>query len=221
MQDHIHTCQTGGSGVLLLAVERNLRLSFIANLEQQRPGATRRIIDRSFVRRLCITNTDNLRHDTTDLGRGIELPLALAALGGEVAHQVFIGITKDVITLGTVLTKVERLVFKDGDEVGETLHNLRTTPQFTRVIEIRHVRQPVGISQRPDDLLVYLVANVRLTLECNHIREAGTIRNSDRRIRHSGIFVADVFDEQQHQHVILILAGIHPPAQLVAGLPEG
>ena len=37
----------------------------------------------------------------------------------------------------------------------------------------------------------------------------------------AGILVGDVFDEQQDEDVILVLAGIHTPAQLVAGFPEG
>jgi len=38
-----------------------------------------------------------------------------------VPHQVLVSITQDVIAVGAVLTEIERLVFKDGDEVGETL----------------------------------------------------------------------------------------------------
>jgi hypothetical protein len=38
--------------------------------------------------------------------------------------------------------------------------------------------------------------------------------------RNVGVLVADVFDEEHHQHVVLVLAGIHAAAQLVAGRPE-
>jgi hypothetical protein len=40
--------------------------------------------------------------------------------------------------------------------------------------------------------------------------------NLDRREGLAGVLVADVFDEQQHQHVVLVLAGIHAAAQFVA-----
>ena len=43
----------------------------------------------------------------------------------------------------------------------------------------------------------------------------------DRRIRHAGVFVADVLDEQQDQDVVLVLAGVHAAAQLVATGPKG
>ena len=37
----------------------------------------------------------------------------------------------------------------------------------------------------------------------------------------AGVFVADVFDEQQDQDVVLVLAGIHAAAQFVAARPKG
>ena len=56
----------------------------------------------------------------------VELPLALAALGGEVPHEILVGIAEDVVVLGAVLREVERGVLEDGDEVGEALdHRLR------------------------------------------------------------------------------------------------
>ena len=78
----------------------------------------------------------------------------------------------------------------------------------------------VGVSQRRDDFLVDLVADVGLALERDHVLEAGALGNRDRRVRYVGVFVADVFDEQHHKHVILVLAGIHAAAQFVAAGPE-
>ena len=45
--------------------------------------------------------------------------------------------------------------------------------------------------------------------------------NRDRRVGHAGVFVADVFDEEQDEDVVLVLAGIHAAAQFVATGPEG
>ena len=75
-------------------------------------------------------------------------------------------------------------------------------------VEVRHIGQLVGIGQRPDDLLVDLVADVALALKRDHVFEAGPLGDHDRRIRHAGVFVADVFDEQQDEDVVLVLAGI-------------
>ena len=60
-------------------------------------------------------DSDNLRNDATDRSGSVELTLALATLGREVPHEIFISIAEDVIAFGAVLRKVECLVFKDGD----------------------------------------------------------------------------------------------------------
>ena len=54
-------------------------------------------------------DADDLGHDARDFRRGIELALALARLGGEVAHQVFIGVAQQVVTLGAVAAEVQAL----------------------------------------------------------------------------------------------------------------
>ena len=58
--------------------------------------------------------------------------------------------------------------------------------------------------KRSDDFLVDLVANVRRALERDHCLEAGTLGDLDRRERLPVEFVADVFDEQQRQDVVLV-----------------
>jgi hypothetical protein len=52
-------------------------------------------------------NADDLGDAAADLGRRVELALALATFGGEVAHQVFIGVAQDVVVLGAVVREVE------------------------------------------------------------------------------------------------------------------
>ena len=160
-------------------------------------------------------NADDPGHDAADFGGGVELALALATFGGEVAHQVFIGIAKNVVAIGAVLGEVQRGVFKRGDEIGEPVHHLFAGAELGGVVEVWHVGQLVGCSQRADDLFVDLVANVRGALERHHVGKAGTCRNGDGREGLTGVLVADVFDEQQHQHIVFVLAGIHAAAQLV------
>ena len=101
----------------------------------------------------------------------------------------------DVVAVGTVFREVERLVLENGDEVGEPLHHLLATAGLC-VVEVRHVRQFVGIGQRGDDFRVDFVANIGLAFMRHHVLEAGAGRDGDRRIWHAGIFVADVLDEE-------------------------
>ena len=165
---------------------------------------------------LRVADADDLRHDAADLGGRVELALALAALGGEVPHQVFVGVAEDVVAFGAVLGEVEGRVLEDGDEVGEPVHHLLAAAELGGVVEVRHVGQLVGVGQRGDDLLVDLVADVALALERDHVLEAGARRDGDRRVGLAGVLVADVLDEQQDEDVVLVLAGVHAAAQLVA-----
>jgi len=119
------------------------------------------------------------------------------------------------------LGKVESLVLENPDQVGEPVHHFLAGAQLGGIVEIRHVGQLVRAGERSDDFLVDLVTDVGLALEGDHVLEAGTLGNGDRRIGLAGVLVADVLHEQQHQHVILVLARIHAAAQLVAARPEG
>lgn len=75
-------------------------------------------------------------------------------------------------------------------------------------------------SKRGDDLLVDLVADVGLALEGDHVLEAGSRWDFYLGVLLAGILVADVLDEQHDQHIVIVLAGVHPAAQLVAACPE-
>ena len=136
-------------------------------------------------------------------------------------HQVFVGIPKDVIAIRPVFGEVERLVFENGDEIAEPVDHLLAGAKLGGIVEIRHIGEFVGAGQRSNDALVDLVADVRFALERNHVPETGPWRDRDRRVGCARVFVADVFDEQQNQHVILVLAGIHPAAQFIAPGPKG
>ena len=198
-----------------------LAASLVAHLEQQRAGAAGRVVYRGVVAGLGAGDAQNLGHDAADLGGRVELALALATLGGEVPHQVFVGVAEDVVAVGTVLREVEGRVLEDGDQVGEPVHHLLAAAELGGVVEVRHVGQLVGLGQRAEDLLVDLVADVGLALERHHVGEAGAGRDGDRRVGLAGVLVADVLHEQQHEDVVLVLAGIHAAAQFVAALPRG
>ncbi len=196
MQDHVHARQTAGRCVFFLTVERDGSPRFIPDLEQERPRSAGGVADGCCGARLRLTDADDLRHDLADFAGRIELSLAFSALGGEVPHQVFVGVTQNVIAVGAVLREIERLVFKDGDQVGEPVHLLLAIAKFGRVVEIRKVRELVGIRQRRDDLLIDLITDVRFAFERNHVGEAGARRNRDWGVGHAGILVADVLHEE-------------------------
>jgi hypothetical protein len=112
-------------------------------------------------------------------------------------------------------------ILKDSNKIGEPVHHLLATAELRGIIEVRKIGKFVGVGQRGDDFLVDIVADTRLALKGNHVLEARALGNADRRIRRAGVLVANVFDEQQHQDVVLVLARIHPAAQLIAARPEG
>ena len=64
-------------------------------------------------------------------------------------------------------------------------------------------------------------ANSEPAVKGDHVREAGPFRDRDRGIRDARVFITDVFHEQQHENIVLVLAGIHAATQLVATGPEG
>jgi len=138
-----------------------------------------------------------------------------------VAHEVFIGIAEDVVVVGAVLREVQRRIFEDGDQVSEPVYHLLAAAKLRCVIEIRKVGELIGTRQRGDDLLINLIANVRLALESDHVLEARSLGDGDWRVGNARVLVADVFDEQQNENVVLVLAGVHAATQFVAGLPEG
>ena len=220
MQDHVHPRQAAGGSVFLLPVERDGSAGLVAHLQEQRAGTAGRVVDGRGGTGLRVADADDLRHDAADFGGRVELPLALATLGGEVPHQVFVGVAEDVVALGAVLREVERRVLEDGNEVGEPVHHLLAGAELGGVVEVREVGQLVGAGQRGDDFLVDLVADVRLALERDHVLEAGAGRDRDRRVGLARVLVADVLDEEQDEDVVLVLAGVHAAAQLVAAGPE-
>ena len=195
------------------------------DLEQQRSGAAGRVVDGGRGLAVVGGNADHPGDDAADLGRGVELPLALAALGGEVAHQVFVGVAEDVVVVGAVLREVELGLLEDADQVAEAVDHRLAFAELVGVVEVGEVAARelgVGVDQRLDDVGVDAVADVALAFQGDHVREARPRRDDDRRgeVVAVGVFIADVFDEQHEQYVVLVLTGVHAAAQFVAGGPQ-
>ena len=123
--------------------------------------------------------------------------------------------------LGAVLREIQFRLLEDGDEVGQTLDLRRTIPKFVRIVEVGKIascQALICIDERLDDLGVDLVADVAVVLQGDHVLEAGALGNRHRRreVICVPIFVGDVLDEQHEKDIVLVLAGIHAAAQLVA-----
>ena len=137
------------------------------------------------------------------------------------AHQVFVGITQDVVVLRAVLREVELGLLEDADQVGQAIDHRLAFAELVRVVEVGEVaagEAGVGVDQRLDDLGVDLVADIALALEGNHVLEAGTLGDGDGQceVVAGAVLVGDVLDEQHEQDVVLVLAGIHAAAQFIA-----
>ena len=220
VQVHVHAGQSAGGRVFFLPIEGGLGHCLIGHFEQERSRAACRVVDGSVRGRLGRADAENLRHNAADFGWGVELSFALAALCSEVPHEVLVGISKDVVTIGSVLGEVEGRFLKDGNEAGESVYHLLAAAEFGGFIEVREVREIVGFRQWGDDLLVNLIADIGLALELDHVLKARPRGNCDWGKLDSGVFVADVLDEKQDEDVVLVLAGIHAAAKFIATGPE-
>lgn len=143
VQDHVHAGETGSGGILLLTVEGDFHLLAMtglrSDLQEQGSRSTGRIVSGGVISRSGMTDTQNLGDDAADFRRGVELPLALSTLGGEVPHEILVGITKQVVPIGAVLREIQSGILKDGDEIGDAIHHLLAAAQLVRIIEVRHV----------------------------------------------------------------------------------
>ncbi|OQB36471.1 MAG: hypothetical protein BWY09_01923 [Candidatus Hydrogenedentes bacterium ADurb.Bin179] len=224
MENHVHTGESRRGIVHLLAVQRQVQsglvFRFVMGFQQQRTGTAGGVVD-GLVGAFGFTDADDLGHHTGNLRRGIELALALAGFRGKIAHQVFIGIAKQVVAVGTVAPELQPL--ENGHEVGQTVHHGLAPAQFICIIEIRqvnHTGQAVRLRQPVKDL-VDAVANLLVALQRRHGGKTTVLRHLEKRPLLPGILVRNILDEQQHQHIILVLGRIHPAAQFIAAFPQG
>ncbi|MCY1423317.1 hypothetical protein D9M71_390260 [compost metagenome] len=106
VQDHVHPRQAGGGDVLLLPFQGDFIDCFSGNFQQQRAGAAGRVVGGGSSLGVVGRDADDLGDDSADFRRRVELALTLARILGEMAHQVFVGVAKDVIVLGAVLREI-------------------------------------------------------------------------------------------------------------------
>ena len=131
-----------GGDVVLLAVDGELGgAGFVGRLDEQRAGAAGGVVDGGLAQLAGALDADHLRHDPRHLGRGVELALALAAFGGEVAHQVLVGVAQQVVALGPVGAKVEAV--EDRHQLRQPVLHLLARAELALVVEVGLVDDPL------------------------------------------------------------------------------
>src|SRR5215472_16402712 len=61
-----------------------------------------------------------------------------ARFSGKVAHQVFVGISQQVVTFRAVPAEIEGGVLENADQVGEAVLHLLALAQFVGVVEVSY-----------------------------------------------------------------------------------
>ena len=167
-------------------------------------------------------DADHPRQDARHFGGRVELALALAGVGGEVAHQVLVGVAHDVVAFGHISLEVEAGRVENGNEVREPVHHVFALAELIRVVEVRdidHAFEVVRLGELADEL-VDLVADLLVPFQGHHVGKARSFRHVEQHVFPAAVLVGDVFDEEQYQHVVLVLRSVHAAAQLVTALPE-
>lgn len=221
VQDHVHVGEAHGGGVLFLPVEGDLAPGLVADLQEEGTGTAGRIVNGGIGGGFGGVDFEYPGDDPANLGGSVELPLALAALGGEIPHEVFVGVAENIVPIGPVAGKVEGLVFENGDEPREAVHHLPSAAELVFIGEVGEFGEHgIRLLQGSDDPLIDLVPDIGLALEGDHVGKTGPLGDLDRGEGFARILVAGILDKEHDQHVILVLARIHASAQLVATGPE-
>jgi hypothetical protein len=103
VKNHVHAGKAARSRVLFLPVQRDGRAGLVSNLQEHRAGTAGWVIHSRIRARLGGTDAHDLGDDAANLGRCIKLALALAALGREMPHEVFVGVAENVVAFGAIL----------------------------------------------------------------------------------------------------------------------
>ena len=137
------------------------------------------------------------------------------------SHEVFVGITEEVVACGAVGAEVE--IAEDGDECGESVLLLFAVAEFAAVVEIRLVNDSdkifVSLGEFADDFVDFLT-DVFVASEVFHGVETTIFWYDDDGVGVVVRFVGDVFHEEEREDVVFVLGCVHAAAEFVAALPE-
>lgn len=147
----------------------------------------------------------------------MSLLLALARFGGEVAHKMLVGVSQEVVALGSVPPEVD--AFEDGHQLGEPVHHLLALAELLLVVEVREIDGSlqlfVGVRQASYDLIDF-IADLLVVLGGDHVCESATCRNREKGTRITSVAVRNVLHEQENENVVFILRGVHSTPEFVA-----
>jgi len=221
MKNHVHLSQAYSGIVFLLPIDGGTLGSLTHGTQEERARPTCGVVDGGSPSVLGFGQSYNLSHHTTDLGRSIELPFALSTLGGKVLHQILIGITDEVVIGSAVLAEVKIVILEYGNKIAERVDFVFSLSQFRVILEVCHEDsfKLVGLG-KGSHLLVHLFANVGLALESDEVFKKASLRNVNIKTIIATTLVADVFHEENHQHIILVLACIHTATKFIAAFPQ-
>ncbi len=138
------------------------------------------------------------------------------------AHQIFVCVAKDVVPLSAVFSEIKFRAVENRNKVRQAIDHLLAGAKLLGIVkvgDINHALKVVRLGEFRDDD-VDLFADLLIATERHHVGEAAAFRDFDQTIGIAGIFVGDVFHEQQNEDVILILGGIHAAAKRVAAGPK-
>ena len=223
VDDHAHPRHADGGEVALLPVETRFARGFGTGAQEEGAGTAGGVVDGEDAGAGVVRDADEAGHHAAHFGRGVELALGLARLGGEVAHQVFIGVADQVVVRGAVAGEVQLRVLEDADELGDGLDEVLALAELVLVGEVGVVDDAVEGGVGLGDAIerdVDALADVRGVLEGDEVVEGTAGGQLEQEVRAGLGLVAEVFDEQDDEHVVLVLRGVHAAAQFVARLPE-
>ena len=135
------------------------------------------------------------------------------------AHEILIDITQDVVAGGLVPAEVELAAAEDVDEPCELLDHFVALADLRLVVEVdilEHTSEHLVVLRERGEGYVDLLADVMLVPEFLEVLEGAALGNNDGGVFHTRVTVGDVLHENERQHVVLVLAGVHAAAKLVA-----
>ncbi len=105
----------------------------------------------------------------------------------------------------------------------EAVDHLFSCTQLFIIVKRNHINYPFQVIALREfaDNDVDFFANIFLSFECRDVFETSAFRDFNYRMRIVRLFVGDVLDEQEYQHVIFVLAGVHSSAQRITTCPKG
>jgi len=221
VENQVHFRKARRRGFFFLAVNGDVEGGFVSCANEERARTARRVVNGG-IPVLDFPQANDFRQDAAHFCRGVELPLALAAFGGEVTHQVFVGIAQNVVAARLVVAKVEFRAFKDRHEAGQGIDHVLAVTELGIIEELCVVDDACQVVRFGEfrDGLVHLFANVLVVLERDEVIKTTACQDVD-----IGVFlplelVGHVLHKKERQNVVLVLASVHAAAQFVTRFPE-